>query len=273
MDPSLKRQKKHIVSQMLKAILRYSLIEEGDRVLVALSGGKDSSLLCYMLNDFSKWFEKKFEIEALNIKTDLTCGGCSKIETLETFTDGLDISLHVESVEIRSALAEGQEPNCFICSWNRRKAIFQHAAGNQFTKIAFGHHRDDFAETALLNLFFSGEFASMAPRQSMFGGTFSIIRPLMFLPEKKILSMARKLSLSFSPCRCPYGERSKRKWIKDFLRNAEKDTREIKTNIFRGALEKMATMEEGFTPKNRPNKKIPPREEIHPSRNRLGKLQ
>ncbi len=256
MDLSLKKQKKHIVSQMLKAISRYSLIEENDRVLVALSGGKDSSLLLYMLKDFSSWYKNPFALSALNIKTDLTCGGCGREETMREFVSSMHVPFKVKRIRIRDSLREGQGPNCFLCSWNRRKAIFTHAAEGGFTKVAFGHHMDDFAETALLNLFYSGEFASMAPRQSMFEDTFSIIRPFMFIPEKKIFSMALKLSLSFSPCRCPYGERSKRKWIKDLLRDAERETKEIKGNIFRGALEKMSLMEGGFTPKNRPNNKI-----------------
>lgn len=251
MNRAYKRQKQQIVTQMLKAISSFSLIEEGNRILIALSGGKDSSLLAYMLRDFSRWYEKPFTLAAVNIKTDITCRGCAKEQNIRDFAGSIDIPLEVRKIKIREVLKEGQEPDCFLCSWNRRKAIFQYATEGGFNKIAFGHHRDDFAETALMNLFYCGDFVSMAPRQVMFDGKFSIIRPLLFVPEKRIKAMVHRLGIICSPCLCPYGETSKRNWIKNFLKDTERESTQIKTNIFRSALSRILEMEGGFTPKRR----------------------
>jgi tRNA(Ile)-lysidine synthase TilS/MesJ len=251
-----KKQKQHIVSQMLGAISKFSLIEDGCRVLVALSGGKDSSLLAYLLRDISNWYDKSFSLAAITVKTDVTCGGCARESRIREFAKSIDLPLEVARIRIRERLNEGQEPDCFVCSWNRRKAIFEYATSMGFNRVAFGHHRDDFAETALMNLFFNGEFASMAPRQVMFKGKLTIIRPLLFVPERRIVDMVDKLGFAYSACMCPYGEKSKRQWVKNFLKDAEKDAKNIKTNIFRSALEKMLTMEGGFTPKGRPNLEI-----------------
>ncbi len=250
-DRGLKRQKKNITSLMLKAIKEFSLIEEGDRVLIALSGGKDSSLLTYMLRELSVWYEEKFELFAVNVKTDLTCGGCARESVIRSFAGSLGVPLEVIRTTIRDKLKEGQKPDCFICSWNRRKMIFNFAAERGFNKIAFGHHMDDFVETALLNLFFTGDFASMFPKQEMFRGKIFLIRPLMYVPEKKIVSLVNKLGITHSACRCPYGEKSRRKWVKEFLKTAEKENRQIKTNIFRSALAKIREGGNGFSPKRR----------------------
>ncbi|NIO17058.1 MAG: hypothetical protein GTN70_08685 [Deltaproteobacteria bacterium] len=253
MSRARKKQKQQVVSQTLAAISRFSMIEDKSRVLVALSGGKDSSLLAYLLRDIATWHGKAFSLSAINVKTDITCGGCARESGIREFAKSIDLPLEISRIRIRDRLAEGQEPDCFICSWNRRKAIFQYATSHGFDRVAFGHHQDDFVETALMNLFYNGEFASMAPRQEMFGGRLTIIRPLLFVPEKSIVSLVNMLGFSWSQCMCPYGERSKRVWVKNFLREAEKETKDIKGNIFRSALEKMRTMEGGFTPKRRPN--------------------
>ncbi|RMG60603.1 MAG: tRNA 2-thiocytidine biosynthesis protein TtcA [Deltaproteobacteria bacterium] len=253
-DKSLKRQKKHVTSLTLKAVREFSLIEEGDRVLIALSGGKDSSLLTEILRDFTRWFEPPFHLEAVNVKTDLTCGGCARESLIREFAASRQVPLEVLRITIRDKLEPGQEPDCFICAWNRRKAIFNYAAERGFTKIAFGHHLDDVVETALLNLFFTGEFAPMFPKQEMFGGKIYIIRPFLYVPEKKILSLVNKLGIRHSACRCPYGEKSRRKWVKNLVASLEKENRHVKRNIFRHALKIIRQGGTGFAPKRRKNR-------------------
>ncbi len=128
---------------------------------------------------------------------------------------------------------EKEDFDCFWCSWNRRKALFDLAGGIGANKIAFAHHMDDIIETMLLNLFFQGEIGTMLPYQEMFDGELAIIRPLAYVEEKELARLATILKLPVISSACPQGEISKRSLVKGIVADLKKHNRNVKKNIFR----------------------------------------
>jgi tRNA 2-thiocytidine biosynthesis protein TtcA len=214
-----------------KAISDYRLIEDGDRILVAVSGGKDSFTLLYMLKKIQTWAPIKFSIHAAHITTDLKCSGHFCQKELEQILQGMGVQSFFVHADV---LDEDGKTSCFWCSWTKRKALFDIAKENSFSKLAFGHHKDDIAQTILLNLFFKGEISTINPRQELFGGKLTLIRPLCYVEEKLTAAYARENGFYSGSCSCPSVELSKRKLVKEIISEIEEKTpgMNIKTNIF-----------------------------------------
>ena len=228
---SLTRHGKYINSRIGKAIDAYDLINDGDRILVAVSGGKDSMTLLSLLKERLRWIPIKYELTACHIRTDFHCASCAHTKTLTKFFDSLDIKYVFKDVKV---LYKKGKTNCFWCSWNKRKALFETANEFKCNKIAFGHHKDDIVETILMNMIYKGETAAMNPKQELFKGKIIIIRPLCLVEESSIRSYAKESGLTDKLCSCPFGANSKRKYVKKLIENIAKDSSDInvRTNIF-----------------------------------------
>jgi len=214
-----------------KAIREYRLIEDGDRVAVAVSGGKDSFALLFMLKERLKWIPIRYELLAIHL--DMGFKGTQPIR-IEQVCEEMGVPFYFEQTDygIRAHGPENKENPCFLCSWLRRKHLFQLSKTLNFSKIAFGHNKDDIIETLFLNMFFSGEISTMLPKQSLFEGRLTVIRPLAFLEERRIKQFAQRMGLPeiFNPC--PSAQKSSRKEIKEFLSAFYARNRKIKGNIF-----------------------------------------
>ena len=219
----------HISSRIGKAIGDYNLIEEGDKILVAVSGGKDSLTLLELLKARQKWSPVKFDLFAAHIRTDFSCSACTHTEKLKKFFTDLGIEYVFKKI---SVLGKNKTTSCFWCSWNRRKALFEIADSLGCTKVALGHHKDDIIETTLLNLFFQGEFSSMNPRQELFKGKIIIIRPLCYVEEKMTNLFAKEHNFPSQLCKCPNSQDSNRKYMKKLIYDLEKRSPDVKTNLF-----------------------------------------
>lgn len=220
-----------INSNIGKAIDTYGLISNGDRILVAVSGGKDSMTLLTLMKERLRWIPVKYELIACHIRTDFRCGHCAHTSFLTDYFEELGVEYRFKDVKV---LDEKGQTNCFWCSWNKRKALFQTADELGCAKIAFGHHKDDIVETVLLNMFYKGETAAMNPRQELFDGKIVIIRPLCLVEEERIRSYAKEAGFSDKLCSCPFGAGSKRKFVKDIIKRLSEDSPDIniKTNIY-----------------------------------------
>lgn len=227
----LSRKANYINSRIGEAIEAYDLIQDGDRILAAVSGGKDSMTLLAMMKERLKWIPVKYDLVACHVRTDFHCGNCTHTKTLTEQFEKFGVEYAFKDVKV---LDEKGGTNCFWCSWNKRKALFETAEELKCNKIAFGHHKDDIVETILMNMIFKGEIAAMNPKQEMFGGKMTIIRPLCLIEEKYIRAYAKESGLSDKLCRCPFGATSKRKFMKDLVAGLEKEAgdQNIKTNIF-----------------------------------------
>jgi tRNA 2-thiocytidine biosynthesis protein TtcA len=220
----------YISTRIGRAIADYKLIEDKDRILVAVSGGKDSLSMLELLSARRKWAPVEYGLIAMHIETDFRCAGCVHTKTLKKFFEDRGIEYRFEKIKIRDAK---KGVSCFWCAWNRRKALFLAADRLGCNKIAFGHHKDDIVETLLLNILYHGEFGAMNPRQELFGGKIVIIRPLCYVEEEMIRKFAKESKFPSQMCRCPNSKVSKRRVVKDFLNDVEKDCAHVKTNVFR----------------------------------------
>lgn len=229
---NLTRTGTNINSKIGKAIGDYGLIEDGDKILVAVSGGKDSLTLLTLLKEIQRWAPVKFELFAAHIMTDFRCGGCAHENSLSGIFKEMSVEYVFRDIKV---LDEEGKTTCFWCSWNRRKALFEIAAELGCNKVALGHHKDDIVETVLMNLLYKGEISTMNPCQEMFDGKIVIIRPLCYVEEKTIKKFAKESKFPEQLCKCPFGKDSKRRYVKKFIRETEKSTPRlnVKTNIFK----------------------------------------
>ena len=223
---------KEIRSLIGKAIHRFGLIQDGDRILVGVSGGKDSLTLLNLLQERQKRVPIDYELIPVHIDLGFDSG---RAEVLRDFFETKGLFHHIEFTDIgrKANSSENRENPCFLCSWERRKLLFQLAHRLKCNKIALGHHKDDIIETLLLNIFYSSEISTMLPIQTLFKGKITLIRPLALLEEKKIERFAREMELPFGPSGCPSSGKTKRREVKELIESLEKKNRRVKGNIFR----------------------------------------
>lgn len=213
-----------------KAMIEYNMISSGDKVAVAVSGGKDSISLLHVLRHRQRVSPIKFELWAVHIDFELAN---FDPKPLVEYFEREGFKYLVERVEG----LEGEDYNTIDCfSWSRarRKALFDLAAREGFNKIAFGHHLDDTVETILLNQFYRGEIGAMKPKQELFGGKITIIRPLVYEREVMMGKLAEKLNIQTigGQSKCANDDTSHRMLIKKMLRDLEKDNPHVVSNIF-----------------------------------------
>ena len=228
-----------------KALWDYKMIADGDRIIMAVSGGKDSLCLLRIMQERLKFVPIRYEVIACHVDM-----GFSWVNT-----DTLRSHFEKEGVPYMiipppDAWQEQKENfDCFWCSWNRRKAIFDLAGRIKANKIAFAHHMDDIIETMLLNLFFQGEIGTMMPYQDMFDGELAIIRPLAYVEEHELTRIANLLHLPVAASECPHSDVSKRALVKSIIGDLRRHNRNVKKNIFRS----LTRIRQDYLPETAPN--------------------
>lgn len=252
-SPAFDKAMHYLDRKVSRAIREFGLLADGDRVLVALSGGKDSLTLLHALLRRRRWRPEHYEIVACHVRGGMCGGACSLEELLAGYCADLEVPFRVVEQELGEPPPGGRERSpCFVCSWHRRKALFRVAREEGCNLVAFGHHKDDLAETLLLNLLWQGRHESMLPRQPLFEGELTIIRPLVLVDERDIGRVARLGDLPAHVCPCPYGQTSKREVAGEIIRIVrEAGCGGVTNNLLRSALAGRTV--EGHAPKgNRP---------------------
>jgi len=212
-----------------KAMAEYAMLDENDRILVAVSGGKDSFTLLEILKQRQAFVPIPHSLVAVHIDMGYKC---IHPKIVEQYFQDKGYEYHIEKIDILKETPR-EEITCFWCSWNRRKALFQVADRLGCTKIALGHHKDDIIQTFFLNLIFQGEISAMKPKQELFDGKITLIRPLAYVEEHQTIRFAQERNFPIPHCRCPNAATSKRKAVSEIITQMEKMSPQFKTNIYR----------------------------------------
>lgn len=219
-----------------KALRDYHLIENGDKILVGLSGGKDSLCLLELLARQSKVYQPHFTVEALHVRmeniqyeTDTTY--------LQRFCDNLGVPLHIITTSFNSQTPTldstlKSKPACFLCSWQRRKQLFNLAQELGCNKIALGHHQDDIIHTTLMNLTFQGQFSTMPAYLEMEKMPLAIIRPLCLCEEADIKAYAEQQGYEKQLKQCPYEHDTNRTVVHELFERMQQMNTEARYSIW-----------------------------------------
>ena len=227
-----------ILGLLRKAVQRYDMIQEGDRIAVAVSGGKDSLLLLNALAEYRRFSPAKYDITAITIdpRFNDTDGDYSSVQSL---CKDLEVPYIVESTDIFKIvfdIRKEQNP-CSLCAKLRRGELHSCAKSHGCNKLALGHNNDDVIETFIMNLFRTGSISCFAPKSYLTNRDITVIRPLCLAPEKQVISAARRSNLPIVISSCPADKHTKRQETKDWLTAMERADKGFKLRIF-GAMQR-----------------------------------
>lgn len=215
-----------------KAVHEYGMIADGDRILVGLSGGKDSWALLWFLLERRKRAPVNYSVFPVYIDPGFE-GGPAR--TIAEYTRRLGCMVRIEQTDygLISHSEKNRENPCFLCARLRRKRLFEIAAEMGCNKLALGHNKDDLIETLFINVFYAGEMSTMMPYQPFFGGKLTVIRPLAYADEGALIRFAAERGWPVVENPCPSAGNTKRADIKTMLQRFYQTNRKIKGNIFR----------------------------------------
>jgi tRNA 2-thiocytidine biosynthesis protein TtcA len=231
------RALRYLNRKVSRADREFDLLHEGDHVLVAVSGGKDSLVMLDILARRLAWHRIRYRLTACYVESGLCTPECTYREVLSDHCASLGVPLRVVGADPVDELGGSAAPSasdggpqaleagpspCFLCSWRRRKALFLTAAEEGCGVVALGHHKDDLAQTLLLNLLWQGRHETMMPRREMFGGRLTIVRPLALAGESEIARVCRLGALPLHSCVCPHASASKREVAAELIRAARR---------------------------------------------------
>ncbi|MCX7986212.1 MAG: hypothetical protein N2662_04680 [Bacteroidales bacterium] len=222
---------KRLSQKVGQTIYREGLLKPNDKILIGLSGGKDSLLLVDLLSERKKHLPFPIELMAIHVRIK-EMEYLVERNFLHTFCEQRGVSFQFVEDSIGSELSSEKAP-CFLCSWHRRKNIFQFAQSMGFNKVALGHHRDDALQTLLMNMIYHGSVSSLPYKLSMFDGQIMLIRPLLDLSEKEINAYTRLIEFPSEIIACPYKNKNKREEIKVLIQQIRKLHPLAEKNMFR----------------------------------------
>jgi len=208
---------------------RYGFLEKHSRVLVGVSGGVDSSVLVALLHEYSTRYSENWKIHACFVDSNIH--GKIRID-VEKYLRSIGIAYTV----IKSNIPRSKSPKismCYTCSRQRRKALLEVAESMNIQQIALAHHKQDVAETLILNMIYNGETSTFVPKQSVIQGRHFFIRPIYEFEKKEIKTIAVLYDIPHVKTGCPHFKDSKRNTVRKFLEHCRKDNPAVYKNIFR----------------------------------------
>ena len=222
-------------SKVVKAINRFNMIADSDRVILGVSGGKDSLTMLHILYLLKKYKKLNIEIIVGHMISDINPGNIDSPQTIQNICKKLGIIYDSETVSLTDKkYNKKNKVDCYWCSYQRRRIMFKLAEKHQCNKIAFAHHTDDIVITNFMNLFYLSNILTMRVNHSFFNGQFHIIRPLCLVREKEIIEYAKLMNFPSKPCNCKISKNGRREKLAEILYNLEKQIPEIVNSVFWG---------------------------------------
>ena len=227
---------KRILSYARRAVDDYEMINDGDKVAVGVSAGKDSLTLLCALAELRRFYPKKFRLCAITVDMGFEGADFSKIKEL---CEKLDVEYHIVPTQISKIIFDvRKEKNpCSLCAKMRRGALYGYARELGCTSVALGHHFDDVVETFMLNLFYEGRLGCFQPVTYLSNTGINLIRPMIYMPEKDVRYFANKNELPVVKSTCPADGNTERESMKQLLRELEKENKGLRYRIF-GAIQR-----------------------------------
>jgi tRNA 2-thiocytidine biosynthesis protein TtcA len=239
------KQAHYLLRSVARAIREYDMLREGDRVAVAVSGGKDSLALLELLDRYRQTAAVRYDLCVIHVLGDAT-GIVAPHAPLAAWLDARGLPYRLVTPTL--AAGDSLPLDCQRCAWLRRKALFSAADEIGCNVLAYAHHADDVAQTTLLNLLYGGSVKSLAPAASYFRGRFRLVRPLAYTPERDLARFARAAGFPPPPPSCPRGDISRRKTAREMLRLLGPDyARQARGNLLRLGLQSATSSEFSVT--------------------------
>ena len=225
-----------LLSYTRKAVDDYHMIEEGDRIAIGISGGKDSLTLLYALKHLQRFYPKHFELEAITV--DLGHPGFDLTPILVLFEE-MGVPYHIVHTDIAQVVfADRKETSpCSLCAKMRKGALNKAIKDLGCNKVAYAHHQDDIIETMFLSLIYEGRFFSFSPKTYLDRMDLTVIRPLMYVPEVDVKGFKNKYYLPIVKNPCPVDGITKREYVKNLLRQINLENPGAKTRMFHAIIE------------------------------------
>lgn len=229
-------EEKHLLSYVRRAVDDYGMIEDGDVIAVGISGGKDSLTLLYAMSKLAVFYPHRFSVKALMI--DMGFDGADH-SAVKKFCDSLGVELYVIGTQISKVIFDVRKESnpCSLCAKMRRGAIHSSAKEIGCNKVALGHHFDDVVDTFMLNLYFEGRIGCFSPVTYLSRSDITLIRPLIYLPEKDIRYFASQKSLPVEVSPCPADGNTQRAEINKMLAALDREHKGLRYRIF-GAIQR-----------------------------------
>ena len=220
-----------VLSVVRKAIDDYHMIEEGDKIAVGISGGKDSLTLLYALNGLKRFYPKKFDIIAITVDLGFKNLNLEKIQSL---CDELQVEYIVQKTDIAKIIFDDRKETnpCSLCAKMRKGALNDAIKTAGCNKIAYAHHKDDVIETMLMSLIFEGRIHTFSPVTYLDRMDLTVIRPLMYMNEADVIGFVNKYEVPVVKSPCPADGHTKREYIKQLLRQLNLENPGVKERMF-----------------------------------------
>lgn len=220
-----------LLSRVRKAVDDYHMIEDGDRIAVGISGGKDSLTLLYALHHLQLFYPKKFEILAVTV--DLGFGNLD-LTKIQHLCDTLNITYKVIHTDIAQIVfQERKETNpCSLCAKMRKGALNTAMKELSCNKVAYAHHKDDVVETMMMSLIYEGRFHTFSPVTYLDRMDLTVIRPLIYMNEADVIGFVNKYELPVVKSPCPADGNTKREYVKNLIRSINLETPGVKNRMF-----------------------------------------
>lgn len=220
-----------LLSPVRRAIDEYAMIEDGDKVAVGLSGGKDSVALLHALAGLKIFYPKKFELVAIRVDMGFKTVNEDEVLAMERLCEELKVPYIVEKTDIAEIIFDVRKEDnpCSLCSKMRRGALNSVAIREGCNKLALGHHADDLIETLFLSMFYEGRLSTFAPVSYMDRSKMTLIRPMIYVEEKDVAAFMKDKPILHNPC--PQDKNTQREYIKTLINDVRKDIPFVKRRI------------------------------------------